>query len=108
MTARDTYTCNGWACVDCLMWLANGEAPVDMSQEDVTAWRAKVDARNAGYDITLGMLSEDHDDACPRKHGDTDVECDCEIDTFSWSACDVCGSNLGGERHAVSFWKTAA
>jgi hypothetical protein len=32
-------------------------------------------------------------------------ECECETDSFSWSACDVCGSNLGGERHAVSFWK---
>lgn len=31
-------------------------------------------------------------------------ECDCECQTFSWSACDVCGSNLGGHRDAVVFW----
>jgi hypothetical protein len=31
-------------------------------------------------------------------------ECECERNTFSWSACDVCGSNLGGARDAVVFW----
>jgi hypothetical protein len=37
--------------------------------------------------------------------GDLGGECECETDSFSWSPCDVCGGNLGGERHAVSFWK---
>lgn len=36
---------------------------------------------------------------------DRDGECECEQNSFSWSACDVCGSNLGGSRDAVSFFK---
>ena len=36
---------------------------------------------------------------------ETAEECDCEHDTFSCSPCDVCGSNLGGTRDAVCFWK---
>lgn len=31
-------------------------------------------------------------------------DCDCETDAFARSACDVCGSPLAGERHAVTFW----
>jgi hypothetical protein len=31
-------------------------------------------------------------------------ECECEQLTFTWSACDVCGSSLGGARDAVVFW----
>ena len=37
--------------------------------------------------------------------GEAGSECDCETMSFSWSPCDVCGSNLGGERSAVSFWE---
>ena len=45
----------------------------------------------------------------PRRHdlatmNDLGGECECEQTTFSWSACDVCGSNLGGARDAVVFW----
>jgi len=45
----------------------------------------------------------------PRRHDlmtryDLGGECECEQTTFSWSSCDVCGSNLGGAREAVVFW----
>jgi hypothetical protein len=45
----------------------------------------------------------------PRRHdlatmGDLGGECECEQLGFSWSACDVCGSGLGGNREAVVFW----
>lgn len=99
ITMSDEYTCSGWACTDCTILLANGEAPADMSEDQVTAREDQIDARNAGYTITLGMLREEH--SCDG----TSDECDCEVTSFSWSPCDVCGSNLGGERHAVSFWK---
>ena len=103
----DEYTCNGWCCTDCVMELANGESPADLSEEELAARQANIDARNAGYNITLGLLSSEH--SCADEDGQTAAdrggECDCETNTFSWSACDVCGSNLGGERHAVSFWK---
>jgi hypothetical protein len=46
--------------------------------------------------------AEAHDLATVQELGG---ECDCEENTFSWSPCDVCGSNLGGSRHAVSFFK---
>ena len=103
----DEYTCSGWACTDCLMELANGESPVDLSEEELAERQAGIQARNAGYNLTLGMLREEH--SCVDDAGQTEAdrggECDCEVNTFSWSPCDVCGSNLGGERHAVSFWK---
>jgi hypothetical protein len=146
---KDTYTCSGWACTDCLMLLANGEAPPDLGEAETAEWLAGIDARNAGYDITLGMPREDHECASNytvtaadgttgeyradsksdardqfgsghgfRGHGpyhavphdleteqDRGGECECETKTFSWSPCDVCDSNLGGARHAVSFFK---
>jgi hypothetical protein len=37
--------------------------------------------------------------------GDRGGECECEQDSFSWSQCDVCGSNLGGSRDAVCFFR---
>jgi hypothetical protein len=45
----------------------------------------------------------------PRRHDlmtryDLGGECECEQTGFSGSACDVCGSNLGGARDAVVFW----
>lgn len=35
----------------------------------------------------------------------THDDCECEQNSFSWSSCDVCGSDLGGSRDAVTFWK---
>lgn len=104
----DEYVCNGWACVDCLILLANGENPTDKTQDEVAEWHAEIARRNDGYNITLGLAASEH--ACTadfggRTAGEVGADCDCETNTFSWSACDVCGSNLGGVRHAVSFWK---
>ena len=103
----DTYVCSGWACSDCLSELANGESPADLSADGIAERNAMISARNAGYDITLGLLREDHTclNSDGQTAGDLGGECDCEVNTFSWSPCDVCGSNLGGERHAVSFFK---
>jgi hypothetical protein len=95
----DTYVCSGWACTDCLVLLANGENPPWDSDAEIAAWHDEIDRRNAGYNVTPGMPREQH--ACPE---DTE-ECECETDSFSWCDCDVCGGNLGGERHAVSFFQ---
>lgn len=102
------FVCSGWCCVDCLFLLANGDTPTEMSEAETLTWLADIELRNAGHDITLGMLTEDHNDTCPRKLGDRDAECDCETITFSTSPCDVCGSNLHGERHAVAFFKSGS
>lgn len=147
---NDKYTCNGWACTDCVMLLANGESPTEMSEAEASAWEEEISQRNAGYNIALGMLREDHDCAtnytvttsdgkthefradseqdardqfgfhhvpeCEpgivsvtahdlETESDRGGECECEHSSFSWSPCDVCGSNLGGRRDAVSFFK---
>lgn len=96
---------NGWCCTDCLVLLANGETPIEMDARETAEYLARVDHYCEGAEVTLGrMLGEDeceHDDACSEDHAES-----CEQVTFSWSRCDVCGSNLGGSRNAVTFWLT--
>lgn len=103
--ATDTpngYVCSGWACTDCLFMLANGDEPSDMNSEaQLAAWREHYQATTRDYQVTLGMLRVDH--TCP----EGTEECDCEVIPFSGSRCDVCGTRLGGERHAVSFFTAA-
>ena len=84
-----------WLCVDCTQVLANGELGDDSVPETEPLGRiADTD------EITLGMSSEEH--ACSE---DTE-ECDCELQSFSWSQCDGCGSWLGGSRDAATLWFT--
>ena len=71
------------ACVDCLMWIANGEVDPGWSEVQAAAFVARVASHWAGYRLVV---------AC----GD-----DCE-GSFSMSACEVCGSGLGGDRHPVT------
>lgn len=90
-------TAETWCCADCLILLANGETPPDMSEEETAAWLERVTDET----MTLGR----HVDICGCEDWDTDQHREgCEHDPFSWSACDVCQSRLGGERHAVTFW----
>lgn len=106
---------NGWACVDCLFLLANGETPEQMNEEETAAWLARIEAQG---EVTLGrMYGEGGCDCDPEAMEPSDqadphyVEPDyehhaesCEQDSFSWPPCDVCGSHLGGSRDAVTFW----
>jgi hypothetical protein len=107
VSGTDEYTCSGWACTDCLILLANGEVPADLSESEAAAWQEQISERNDGYNLTLGMLREEHScrDSEGRTASDLGGECDCEVNSFSWSPCDVCAAHMGGERHAVSFWK---
>jgi hypothetical protein len=106
----DTFVCAGWACTDCIILIANGETPPELTGDEADAWLAAVSDRNAGYHVAPGMFREDHacTDEAGRTAGDNGGDCDCETLAFTWSACDVCGSNLGGERHAVTFWAAPA
>lgn len=63
-------------CTDCALFLANGEV-----EEPDPDWPGPdaIEANWPDHDIALG------DDS----------------DEFSWSACDACGSRLGGARHAA-------
>jgi hypothetical protein len=68
------------ACVDCLMFVANGDEPEDES-------------------IDLGACITAHLDLRPLQHlvcGDSEQD-----DEFSWRACECCGSTLGGSRHQL-------
>jgi hypothetical protein len=91
-----------WICVDCLMWLANGETDPDWTDQQRAAFLASVARGSAGYEVTLGMLAKYHE--CASESGAIADDCECEQDTFSWSPCALCGSPLGGSRHAATFW----
>jgi len=51
--------------------------------------------------VTCGLLEYHH--MCEGLKSDG-YGCDCEKRDFSWSPCDGCGSNLGGDRHAFTIW----
>jgi hypothetical protein len=69
-----------WVCVDCAHWSANGELPDYDTAE-------RVEAVRNGHPFILDC-------------GDDAEHCD----PFSWSACDACGSTLGGHRHRAVEW----
>lgn len=100
MTTKQEH-CTGWICTDCMILLANGDTPVDMSEEETATWLDSL----SDDEMTPGLVSEEHDEDCPNHHDEwKGEECYCERQEFSWSACDSCGSKLGGERHAVTIW----
>lgn len=104
---RDTIVCDGWACSDCTQLIANGETSPELSEDKTREYLERVQTACNDLDVTLGMLREQH--SCKDSRGNTEPDnggwCDCESQTFSMTACDVCNSNLGGERNAVTFWR---
>lgn len=82
-----------WVCVDCMLTHANGECGENPDREPLGLL--------AEYEITMGLLREEHHEDC-----DSD-ECDCEVISFSAVGCDGCGSPLHGERHAMAIWSRA-
>jgi len=95
-------TTPAWACVDCMILLANGETDGNWTEAEKAEFLARFEAGTADCEVTLGMMAEYHE--CADDDGEMADECDCEEMTFSWSSCDICRSNLGGSRHAVTFW----
>lgn len=81
--AEPVETFDAWACHDCAHLIANGETPVDLTEAETEAYFAAI-----GTDVLWGWGRSDED----------------EYIDFSWSACDVCGSTLGGARHGVHGW----
>ena len=71
-------TIKGECCSDCLLMIANGDLPEDCSEER----QKELEAISTEW-VLCGAASEP-------------IE-------FSWRSCDVCGSALGGSRHAVCF-----
>jgi len=87
-----------WVCIDCTMHHANGECI--SCHDDHGHDKEPLSAIEAPYSATAGMLREEHAEGC-----EPDDECDCEVNTFSRSQCEGCGSRLHGERHAMTLWK---
>lgn len=93
-----------WVCSSCVQHLANGECG-DCGDHGMTPNHGDDDEplSHLPNDVTLGMFAEHHDDTCPAHYGERDVECECEVVTFSHDRCDGC-NGLPGERHAVTVW----
>lgn len=99
----------GWVCVDCLHQVANGTVPDELDQAEVEQYLHNVQQGADGAELSAGApYGEDgcehdfHDD----EHHDQHTE-DCETQTFSWSPCELCGSTLGGSRHAITWLYTS-
>lgn len=99
--AQETWT--KWVCSDCMVLMANGETPPEMSEEETEAWLAKIE--NHGH-TTIGLMREEHE--CDYDQDWHSGHCTCETREFSWDPCDSCGSRLGGSRHAVTLWEDEA
>ncbi len=92
-------TCIIWVCDNCMFHHANGECG-DCYGEDghVREPWVLLSSDHAHGNTTMGMLAEEHEWECDG------FGCDCEINTFSMSSCDGCGSRLCGQRHAFTLW----
>lgn len=87
-----------WVCQDCMFMHANGEEPLDRPATEPELWNRFPLAA----EISMGLGREEHD--CDYATGGEYGECDCEHQSFSWQSCDGCGSTLGGDRHAFTYW----
>ena len=84
-------------CFDCLSELANGETP---GAADPT--RAVAYVVWAGdCEVTLGGK---HADDCPNHPDWQGVECDCENLGFTWEPCQLCTSDLAGDKYLATIW----
>ena len=84
-------------CEDCMSTQANGECGENPDREP---WGLLKDNQT----VTSGMAWEEH--SCSKKTDhDSDEECECERDEFSWSGCQGCGSVFGGSRYAMTIWE---
>jgi hypothetical protein len=98
---RDQCLGTVWVCADCYL----AHHGID-DETDATPDCEPLSRIGDDVDVTAGMLSEEHADDCDPSADDYE-ECDCETQSFSWSQCEGCGSQLGGERHALTLWEYA-
>lgn len=71
-------------CVDCLVWLANGDLPEDRPE--------------LPQDIEIRWPARERWHLVPAGGEDDEPH-------FSWSPCECCGSQLGGDRHKAAAWR---
>ena len=87
-----------WVCVDCMFAEAYDESPENPDREPWALWE------NNPTEIAMGLLYEDHECDDPENCWEKN-DAACERISFTWSACEGCGSSLGGERHAFTWWE---
>lgn len=68
------------ACIDCLLYVANGDLP-----EDDTGQLEEAIGEHLDLSVHQYLVCGDND----------------KDDEFSWRACECCGSTLGGSRHLL-------
>lgn len=116
------------ACEDCIALLANGdvgdrgEMPRNVAADRAYHAEAGIPLGREADGDHLYNRPDDDDDENPTARHDAKVEAkwpsadgwnldpgSCEDHggcvEFSWSACEVCGSRLGGSRHAAFAWR---
>ena len=82
-------------CLDCLQELANGETPPDAEPTRTT--RPGLE----DCEITLGGKHADH---CPNYPNWQGADCDCGDIGFTWGPCQICTSDLGGDKYLATIW----
>lgn len=75
---------NAEACVDCVMYIANGDVPDEQFLEEF-------DNTVLWYNGWAGEDTEDEDYEDTNDLG------------FTWRQCECCGSTLGGNRYKVCY-----
>lgn len=93
-----------WVCVDCYLTSQGYGSELDYPD---SGNREPVALIPDTVDVTSGMLSQYHYCETDPTTGELTDECECETQSFSWSACEGCGSHLGGTRHALTLWYSA-
>lgn len=81
MTADDGIEVS--ICVDCLVYEANGETPVDLDEAQTAEWLSRFHT-GVGADHWLAL-------------GDSEG-------SFSWYPCHICRSPLGGDRYDATLF----
>lgn len=87
-----------WVCVNCLHHHANDEC--EDCHSDHGHDEEPLSSIEWPFSVAMGMPWEEHSDNCIH-----DGECNCEINSFSRSYCEGCGSWLYSERHAMTLFK---
>lgn len=94
------------SCVDCIAFVANGDIPEerpDLAADILLHLGSAEDMRNLvnadGCDESGDLFRDDSDQPIDGDHPDYEVS---REEWFSWSACECCGSHLGGNRNRLA------
>lgn len=95
-----------WVCVDCMLHHANGEC--GGCHNDYGHDREPLSSIGEEFHAAMGLAWDGHSEDCHNRiESEWRGECDCEMDTYSTSQCEGCGSWLHGERHAMTLFRNS-